>query len=75
VIEPEGWAMTATEVMLTTAEDESRLSSFIQNFLSQNGYPFVMVHADGFGARKVMFEDADVGAKFGAMWRTLAGVA
>ena len=63
------------EVTLNAVEDEIRLSSFIQNFLSQNGYPFVMVHADGVGARRVVFEDADISAKFGAMWRAVTGIA
>ncbi len=62
-------ACDATEVRLAHVEDEDRLSRFIQGFLSENGYPFIMVHADGAGGRKVMFEDAALSRRFNVLWR------
>ncbi|WP_269715389.1 hypothetical protein [Caulobacter sp. NIBR2454] len=62
-------AYDATEVRLAPVEDEARLSQFIQGFLSENGYPFIMVHADGSGARKVVFEDAALSRRFNVLWR------
>ena len=66
---------TSTEVKLACVEDEAKLSSFLQGFVSQHGYPFFMMHADGFGARRVMFEDASIARKFGQMWTSLGKAA
>ena len=63
----------AIEICIASAEEAMRFSSFVQAFLSRNGFPFVMIHnAPELSGerRKVVFEDVLVGRKFAREWRT-----
>jgi hypothetical protein len=62
----------AVEICLASAEEALRFSGFIRDFLTRNGFPFVMIHDDPDLAgerRKVVFEDASVSRKFATEWR------
>ena len=66
---------SATEIRIATPDDDVRLNRFIQGFLSDNGFPFIMVRSDpelavgGGGAlKRVMFEDDEIGRRFRDAW-------
>ena len=62
----------ATDIRIASAEEAARFSRFVQGFLSANGFPFVIIHNSPETAgerRRVVFEDACVGAKFAREWR------
>jgi len=63
----------STEVRIATAADDVRLSSFIQDFLSANDFPFFMVHSDpevtpGSALKRVTFESDELTQRFGEAW-------
>jgi hypothetical protein len=62
----------AVEICIASAEEALRFSGFIRDFLTRNGFPFVMIHNDPDltgERRKVVFEDAGVSRKFAQEWR------
>lgn len=62
----------AVDICIASAEEALRFSGFVRDFLSRNGFPFVMIHNDpdlSGDHRKVVFEDALVGHKFATEWR------
>jgi hypothetical protein len=66
---------SATEIRVATADDDVRLSAFIHDFLSHNGFPFIMVRSDpdfastGSGSlKRVMFEDDEITQRFRQEW-------
>jgi hypothetical protein len=70
---------SATEIRIATPDDDLRLNRFIQGFLSDNGFPFIMVHGDaesaaggGAAVKRVMFEDDEIGRRFRDAWRAQA---
>ena len=61
----------ATEVRLASSDEAACFSRFVQGFLSQNGFPFVIIHnaPDLVGERReVVFEDPGVNRKFAQEW-------
>jgi hypothetical protein len=67
----------AVEICIASAEEALRFSVFVREFLTRNGFPFVMIHNDPDLAleapgerRKVVFEDAMVSSKFAREWRS-----
>ena len=64
---------SAMEVRIASPDDDVRLSSFIQTFLSDNGFPFFMVHSDpdvtsGAGLKRVSFENDELTERFRKAW-------
>ncbi|MDB5455095.1 MAG: hypothetical protein JWP92_680 [Caulobacter sp.] len=60
-----------TEVRLASSDEAAYFSRFVQGFLSQNGFPFVIIHnaPDLAGERReVVFEDPGVSRKFAQEW-------
>jgi hypothetical protein len=71
----------STEIRIATADDDVRLSSFIQDFLSANDFPFFMVHSDpnvppGAELKRVTFESDELTQRFREAWslHALGGV-
>ncbi len=70
---------SATEIRVATADDDVRLSTFIHDFLSHNGFPFIMVHGDadyaatgGGSLKRVIFEDDEISQRFRREWSAQA---
>lgn len=64
------------EFRLADTAEAASFSTFLQGFLSANGYPFVIIHnaPDLTGERRrVEFEDARVSRKFAQEWQRLRG--
>ena len=66
-----------TEIRLADSDEADRFTDFIQSFLSANDFPFVIIHnapeVSG-SRRRVLFEDAGIGAKFAREWLRRRGV-
>lgn len=64
------------EFRLADTAEAASFSTFLQGFLSANGYPFVIIHnaPDLSGERRrVVFEDAQVSLKFAREWQKQRG--
>lgn len=64
------------EIRLADSAEAASFSTFVQGFLSANGFPFVIIHdAPEFAGqmRRVVFEDARVSRKFAQEWVRLRG--
>ncbi len=64
------------EIRLANSDEADRFSRFVQGFLSANGFPFVIIHEApelAGQSRRVVFEDAQISAKFASEWVRLRG--
>ena len=64
------------EIRLADSDEAASFSTFVQGFLSANGFPFVIIHdaPDIVGhMRRVVFEDAGISRKFAQEWVNLRG--
>ena len=64
------------EIRLADSREAASFSTFVQGFLSANGFPFVIIHdAPEFAGqmRRVVFEDAGISRKFAQEWAGLRG--
>lgn len=69
---------TEAEVRLAGPEEADRFTRFLQDFLSSNGFPFVIVHETPERpgpSRKVVFEEAGLSRKFEREWLARRGTA
>ncbi|PZR35614.1 hypothetical protein [Caulobacter segnis] len=67
-----------TEVRLTGPEEADRFSRFLHDFLSDNGFPFVIIHdaPERLGQlRRVVFEEVGLSLKFAREWAHGQGTA
>ncbi|PIC01879.1 hypothetical protein [Caulobacter sp. X] len=67
-----------TEVRLAGPEEADRFSRFLHDFLSDNGFPFVIIHdaPERLGQlRRVVFEEAALSLKFAREWTDCHGAA
>lgn len=71
-------ATAETEVRLTGPEEADRFARFLHDFLSDNGFPFVIIHEtpELLGQlRRVVFEEVGLSRKFEREWLSQRGTA
>ncbi|MBN9319505.1 MAG: hypothetical protein BGN86_02725 [Caulobacterales bacterium 68-7] len=67
----------STDIRIATPDEDVRLNTFIQGFLSDNGFPFIMVRSDpdldtGAALKRVMFETDELTRRFYDAWSSYA---